>query len=81
MNSIPGILFALFFFTAGMVLVVGAHRRWDWLVNPPDEMWPYYSQAFIKKLFGKEGVIVFTYCLGILFMVLSLYGLFNVLKK
>jgi len=81
MNNLPGILFALFFFVAGVVFVIGAHRQWDWLVNPPNDMWPYYSQAFVKKLFGKDGVIAFTYFLGILFMFGSLFGLFNILTK
>ncbi len=81
MNNLLGILFALSFFVAGVGLVIGAHRRWDWLVNPPTDMWTCYSQAFVKNLFGKRFVIAFTYILGIVFMLASLFGLFNLLKK
>jgi hypothetical protein len=81
MSSLLGTLFGLMFFFLGMVLVIGAHRRWDWLVNPPDDMWTCYSLAFIKKLFGKDSVVVFTYFLGILFMLLALFGLLNILMR
>jgi hypothetical protein len=81
MSSLLGTLFASVFFLLGIVLVIGAHRRWDWLVIPPDDTWTCYSKAFIKKLFGKDSVVVFTYFLGILFMLLALFGLLNTLMK
>ena len=81
MSSLLGTLFGAMFFLLGMVLVIGAYRRWNWLVNPPDDTWTCYSQAFIKKLFGKDSAVVFTYFLGILFMLLALFGLLNILMK
>ena len=53
---------------AGIVLVVGAYRRWRWLVDPPIEWSPYYSQAHIRRLFGKTFTVYFTYFLGIVFV-------------
>jgi hypothetical protein len=57
----------------GTVLIYGAHRRWRWLVDPPVEWWPFYSQALIKKLLGANGSLYFTYLLGFLFLVSGLY--------
>ncbi|WP_423969778.1 immunity 17 family protein [Candidatus Binatus sp.] len=60
----------------GIVLVCGAFFRWRWLVDPPDEMSPYYSQALLKTIFGRRGVVWFTYFLGVLFMAAGILGLF-----
>jgi hypothetical protein len=77
MSDLISIIFILFFFVAGIVLVVGARRKSNWLVNPPDELWACYSQAFIKKLFGQRFLIGFTYFLGVLFVLFSVLGLFS----
>ena len=60
----------------GLALIYGAYRRWSWLIDPPDYLWPVYSQAFLKKLFGRRVVIGWTYLFGILLvgaMLLSLW--------
>jgi hypothetical protein len=69
-----GIVIAFLFFLCGLVLIVGAHRRWEWLVNPPTDMWPYYSQAFLKKLFGSRFVVVFTYVIGFLLVLFVIFA-------
>lgn len=79
--DLPGILIALLFFLCGLTLIIGAYRRWDWLVDPPTDMWPYYSQAFLKKLFGSSFVVGFTYVIGFLLILFVLFGLFNTLLK
>jgi len=75
-----GILFAAFFFVAGVMLCIGAYRKWNWLVDPPDDMWLSYAQAFIKRIFGKKFTIFFTYFLGIVFMFVAISGLINSLR-
>jgi hypothetical protein len=77
MKNIPGFLFVAFFLVAGIVSCIGAHRKWKWLVDPPDKMWSWYSQAFIKKVFGTRFTVGFTYFLGILFIVFALLGFMN----
>lgn len=52
-------------FVAGVLLILGAYRRWKWLVDPPEEMWPYYSQALIKRLFGTRFLVLATYAMGV----------------
>jgi drug/metabolite transporter superfamily protein YnfA len=65
------IFFPPLFVLAGLLMIVGAHFRWSWLVDPPSDWWPYYSQAFIKKFLGRKGVLIYTYGLGILFLVMG----------
>ncbi len=71
------ILFALVFFALGVMLVYGTYKRWPGLVNPPDKWAPFYSQALLKKWFGRTFVIAYTYILGLLFIVFACIGLWN----
>jgi hypothetical protein len=79
--DLPGILIAFGFFLVGLLLIIGAYERWGWLVNPPTNMWPYYSQAFLKKFFGSRFVVGFTYIIGFLLIFSVFFGLFNTLLK
>jgi len=76
-----GILIAVFFFIIGLILIIGAHRGWEWLVDPPTDMWPYYSQAFLKKFFGSGFVVGFTYVIGFLIVLLVFLSLVNTILK
>lgn len=78
--KILGICFVLFFIIAGFVLVFGAKKRWPMLVDPAEGLWLIYSQAFIKKLFGKKFLIYFTYFLGLSFICCGIIALWNSLK-
>ncbi len=60
----------------GIVLICGAFFRWRWLVDPPLEMSPYYSQALLKNLLGTKAVVWFTYFLGTLFVISGILILF-----
>lgn len=53
----------------GLLLIVGAYRQWAWLVNPPDHLWPFYSQALIKRVFGIKFLIIFTYLSGVIVLI------------
>jgi len=72
-----GIVFVLFFSVAGVVFLVGANRRWRWLVDPPPELWLCYSQSLVRRVFGERTVIAYTYIMGILFLAASMVGLYN----
>src|SRR6266478_2590731 len=39
------IMLSALFLGAGVTMIYGAHRKWSWLVDPPDYLWPVYSQA------------------------------------
>lgn len=71
MTVLGAILFGAFFVVAGVILIYGSYRRWSWLVDPPEEMWPFYSQALLKKFIGTEGVVMATYVMGVLFIVVA----------
>jgi hypothetical protein len=57
-------IISLIFAGAGAMLIYGAHRRWRWLVNPDMVAWPFYSQSFLKRLFGQKAALGFTYLSG-----------------
>jgi hypothetical protein len=55
-------------FILGVLFIIGAYRRWRWLVDPPIELSLYYSQAAIRHRFGKTFTVYFTYFLGLFFV-------------
>jgi hypothetical protein len=63
-------------FALGIVLLCGAWFRWPWLVDPPSEWYPYYSQAILKKHFGVRAVVCFTYFLGTAFFAVGSIGIY-----
>ena len=46
-----------------------------YLIDPPEEQWRYYSQSFIKKIFGRKVLYIFTIALGLLFIFVGVSGL------
>ena len=67
------LLFFLLIGLGGVVLIYGALKSWPMLVDPPENMAYYYSQALIKKLFGKKFLLIETYVLGILFILVGFF--------
>ena len=57
-------LLALVAMSVGIVLVIGARRRCDWLVNPPASMWFCYSQSLLKAIGGAEFCRFATFAMG-----------------
>lgn len=81
MIELLSILFSLPVIALGFVIFNGAQRKWIWLIDPPNYLWPFYTQALIKVIFGKKFLLFFTYFLGILFMAVGIFILIgNVLK-
>ena len=66
------------FFVLGILFIVGAYRRWRWLVDPPIEWSLYYSQAAMRHRFGKTFTLYFTYFLGSVFAVVGGTGIYRV---
>ena len=67
------LLFDIGFGAFGAILVVGAYRRWRWLVDPPLTWSPYWSQAHFKEIFGQTALAYFTYFLGLVFFASSCF--------
>jgi hypothetical protein len=73
MENIPGISFSLVVFAIGFIMIYGAIAGWKFLIDPPETWSPCYSQALIKKLFGKKFLYYETIVVGGMFIVASLY--------
>jgi hypothetical protein len=69
--------FDIGFGAMGAILIVGAFRRWKWLVDPPLGLSPYYSQARMKEVFGPTAVLYFTYFLGLMFLAFGSYATYR----
>ena len=65
----------------GILLIIGAYKRWKWLVDPPTTEWLggwlVYSQAAIKKHFGKTFLLYYTYLLGIAFTIVGILIIYH----
>jgi hypothetical protein len=61
------IIFCSAVFLAGVIFLTGAIKKWKWLVDPDERYWLFYSQSLLKKIFGKEFVLYYTFVLGIAF--------------
>ena len=57
-------VFGLIVIAVGILCLVGALRRWRWLVDPPTFLWFCYSQSLVKAIAGTEGCRIFTLALG-----------------
>jgi len=77
MAAIPGFLFAAFFVVSGFVLIYGAYHRSPFLIDPPQELWTAYSQAFVRNFLGLRGTIMFTYGLGVIFVAAGIIGVWK----
>lgn len=47
-----------------LLCIYGSHRRWKWLVDPPEHLALVYSQSLLKVLFGRVFVCKFTLIVG-----------------
>jgi len=70
-----GIVFFIIFLASGAIMICGVLLEWKWLVDPPEDSWCCYSQAFIMKLFGRKFLKIFTTIMGIIFIVVGIYGI------
>jgi hypothetical protein len=74
-NSIYVILIYVLFLALGLATMLGAYRRWRWLVDPPDNWPPFYSQVVTKRLLGRRFLLYSTYALGLSMSLMALYEL------
>jgi hypothetical protein len=75
------IAFTFLFIISGSIIIYGAYKRWPKLIDPPIEEKYFYSQFFIRCLFGKKFLLYYTYFMGILFVIAGSFGLWNILKE
>src|ERR1700719_2587755 len=61
----PRHIFALAISIWGCVVIYGTHRRWRFIVDPPNNRWfwrlQFHSVHRMKRDYGTKGVVVFMY--------------------
>jgi len=81
-DNMLGIFFGLVFALIGFLLFYGGYKRWKFLVDPPENLWPFYTQSFMKKIDGPEGarswalfIGAISFCAGVYFFWICLGNL------
>jgi hypothetical protein len=74
------IAFCLMFTIIGIILCIGAYLKWKWLVDPKESDSCFYTYPKMKNIFGKKFLLFYTYFVGILFILLSIYLIINAYK-
>ena len=69
--------FASLSMVIGIVLFIGALRRWEWLVDPPAAMFFCYSQSLLKVIGGTEFCRWVTFIEGVLFFAFGAHLIFE----
>ena len=75
-------LLAIFLIMVGIVMIIGTRRKWRWLVDPPDDLWPFYLPSLIKRFFGGNALQILIYIAafsGIVAMIFLLAGYYSLL--
>jgi hypothetical protein len=81
MENVLGMIFSLAVFSVGFILIYGAKGGWKFLIDPPESWWFFYSQSFIKKIFGKKFLYYETIVVGGMFIIASLYPWVSIIFK
>ena len=76
--AVLGLSLYVLIISIGLLLIIGTLRKWPLMVDPPEQCWLVYSQSFIKKAFGRTGLVTFNYLVGCLFIFVGLLALWNV---
>ena len=69
------------FIALGLLLILGAIRKWKLIVDPPDYLWPFYTQALFKKVLGRKELLVQTYIVGICCLGAGIYYLMKAIAN
>lgn len=64
----------------GIIIIVGACLKWKWLIDPSIDYSSVYSQAMVKKILGKKGLKLYTFFMGVIFIIIAAIGVRYVLN-
>jgi len=57
----------------GIAQIMGSALHWRWFADPPEEWSPLWPYSQMKRLFGKNGLILFNYASGILMLAVDIF--------
>ena len=61
----------------GVLWVIGARKRWEWLVDPPTHLWFCYLPSLVKFVAGARVLRVWTSIVGVAFIAFGAWMLVN----
>ena len=67
-------------FSFAYILIIGTIKKWEFIVDPPEELWLFYSNAALKKFFGKEVLIPINYFFGAMALCMGVLGIYKILE-
>ncbi|MBC8285055.1 MAG: hypothetical protein H8E32_14675 [Nitrospinae bacterium] len=62
----------------GFLLIFGTVKKWEIIVDPPEDLWLFYSNSALKKFCGKEVLPPFNYFFGAMALFFGIFGLYNI---
>ena len=77
MNITNDQLMLIIIFLIGLLLFIGQIAGWKFIADPPKNI-GFYSHSVLNKLFGKGFLKFFNILLGILLMILGVWGFVSV---
>jgi hypothetical protein len=57
-----------------VMMLVGARRRWRWMVDPPLRLWIAHPYALLRYFFGETAVVWVVYVTAIVTLLFSVYA-------
>jgi hypothetical protein len=61
-----------------VTMLVGARRRWRWLVDPPLRLWIAHPYALLRYFFGETAVVWVIYVTAIVTLLFIVYAALRV---
>lgn len=67
-------IMAIFFTLVGFISIIGTACNWRFIADPPERWAKYYSQAFLKKVFGRSFLRKWNYFIGGIFIAIAFWS-------
>lgn len=65
----------------GLLFIIGTKRNVKFFVDPPEELWLFWTPSFFKKFVDPEGAKIISYIMGTIGMGLGLKVLWELIKR
>jgi len=75
------LVFGLIGLCVGFFFMIASCKQWPWFVDPPAWMWFFYTQSFLKVIFGVTGTRVVSFTFGAIFFAGSIYIVYQAMTN